>query len=73
MENYLKIALHETSEPIASKLWWSGHFVVLYLNCVQHPRRLAKVAATAEFSLRGWYRVIFVQRFDLFLSHVLSC
>ena len=35
----LKIFLSETTELMATKLWWIGPYMVLYQNLVGHPHQ----------------------------------
>ena len=61
VHNYKTIFSSETAQPILTKLWWDGPWVVLFQNCVRRPRPPNKMAARLKIEKRGggWFLKIF--------------
>ena len=50
---HILIFSSETTGPIATKLWWNGHWMTSYWNCVRWSRHPTKMAAKLKIEKRG--------------------
>ena len=57
-EIHLKLFSSESTEPIVTKLWWNGPFLVFCQNCVQCTTQIPATKMTAVTEKKGGWNIL---------------